>query len=141
MSSHALGLGPHGEQVGHAFDQLAQVEGRRVEEYLAGLDPRRIEQIADQHRERLGVAVHRLGELHLLGIEPRVEQQLAHARHGVERRPDLVADGREEMGLGLAGGVGSPSAPCAGAASSRCCVTSRLKSRTRRARRGRRRAR
>ena len=102
---HALDLGADDEDIGHAFHQLAQIEGARAQEDLIRFDPRRVQQVADQHRQRLGVAVHRFGEFPLLVIEPGFEQQFAHPRHRVERRADLVADGGEKPGLGLTGRI------------------------------------
>ena len=46
------------------------------------------------------------GEVALLVVERRVEQQAAHADDGVHRRADLVAHGRQERALGLVGGLG-----------------------------------
>ena len=43
----------------------------------------------------------RLGELALLVVERRVDEQAAHADDGVERRSDLVRHRREEAALGL----------------------------------------
>ena len=40
------------------------------------------------------------------GVQRRVEQQAAHADHGVHRRADLVAHRRQECALGLVGGLG-----------------------------------
>ena len=48
----------------------------------------------------------RLGEVALLGVERRVEQQAGHADDGVHRRADLVAHVRQERALGLVGRLG-----------------------------------
>jgi hypothetical protein len=49
---------------------------------------------------------HLLGRLTLLGRELFVFQQLGEAKHGVERRTQLVADPREELTRGRADRIG-----------------------------------
>ena len=44
-----------------------------------------------------------LGELALLWVKPRVQQQAGHADDGVHRRADFVAHGGQKCALGLAG--------------------------------------
>ena len=60
-----------------------------------------VEDVVDHVQQRIAAGADDLGELALLGRELGVEQQVAHADHGVHRRPDLVAHGGQESGLGL----------------------------------------
>ena len=95
-----------GDQVERRFDALAQVEGLALDVQPPGLDLREVEDVVDDRQQRLAAVADGLGELALLVVERRVEQQAAHADDGVHRRADLVAHRRQEGALGLVGGFG-----------------------------------
>ncbi len=99
------------EQVEGTLDDAAQVHRLRVELDLAGLDLGEVEDVVDDREQGVARGLDRLGVLLLLGVERRVEQQAAHADDRVHRRPDLVAHGREERGLGLVRVLGGAPAP------------------------------
>ncbi len=102
----ALGRRRRGQDVERALDALAEREGLRLELDLAGLDLGEVEDVVDDREQRLGGGVDRLGEVALLLVERRVEEQAAHADDGVHRGPDLVAHGGQEGALGLVGLLG-----------------------------------
>ena len=74
------------------LDQRGERERPRFQIELAGLDLGEIENLLDQRQQRFARGLGRLGVGRLLGRERRVEQQIGHAEHAVERRADLVAD-------------------------------------------------
>ena len=84
-------------------DRLAQREVGRRELDLAGLDLRVVEDVVDDQQQPLAGGAHDLRVLALLRVERRVEQQPGHADHAVERRAQLVADGRDEHRLRVRG--------------------------------------
>ena len=82
----------------------ASANGPRFQIEPAGFDLGEIENLLDQRQQRFARSLRRLGVSELLGRERRVEQQVGHAEHAVERRADLVADHGEEARLGAVGG-------------------------------------
>ena len=66
---------------------------------LPGLDLREVEDVVDDPQESFGRAADTGGVLVLFGVEVGAEQQLVEPDHGVHRRADLVAHGREELRL------------------------------------------
>ena len=94
------------DQVERRLDALAQVERMRLDVHPAGLDLREVEDVVDDRQQRVAGVADGRGEVALLVVERRVEQQAAHADHGVHRRADLVAHRRQERALRLVGGLG-----------------------------------
>ena len=102
----ALGLRARRQQFDRFLDHGGEREGPRLEVELAGLDLGEIQNLLDQRQQRFAGGLRRLGISHLLGRQRRVEQQVGHAEHAVERRADLVADHRQEARLGAIGALG-----------------------------------
>ena len=94
------------DQVERRLDALAQVERMRLDVHPPGLDLREVEDVVDDRQQRVARVADGRGEVALLVVERRVEQQTAHADHGVHRRADLVAHRRQERALGLVRGLG-----------------------------------
>ncbi len=101
-----LGCRNRGQQVQGGLQALAQVEGRRFQLHLAGLDLGEVQDVVDDGEQPIAAAADDLYELHLLGGQFRVEQQPAHADDGIHRGADLVAHGSQESALGFVGRVG-----------------------------------
>jgi hypothetical protein len=103
----ALALRFRRQKLDHAFDQRSNVErlGRKVDP--AGLDLREVEDLVDQGQERLARGLDRADIGRLLGSRRGVEQKVGHAEDAVQRRAELVTDGREEARLRLACGLGA----------------------------------
>jgi hypothetical protein len=93
-------------QVQRRVHALTQHEGLRLELHAPGLDLREVEDVVDDRQQRLARFVDQRRQLALVGVEPGVEQQPAHADDAVHRRADLVAHRRQERALGLVGGLG-----------------------------------
>ena len=92
----ALALGFGRKELDHALDQGPDVEGLGQEVDPAGLDLREVEDLVDEREERLPRGLHGADISRLLGIGRGVEEKLGHAEDAVQRRAELVADGREE---------------------------------------------
>ena len=89
------------EQRAHRCEQGVEVEvGRRHR--LLGLDPGDLEDFADHLEQALAGAAHGPHHVLLLARERGAAQQVGHADDRVQRRPQLVAHGREEAALGAA---------------------------------------
>ena len=77
----------------------------RLQIELAGFDLREIKDLLDQRQQCFARGLCRLRVSALLRRQRRVEQQVGHAEHAVERRADLVTDHRKEARLGAVGGL------------------------------------
>ena len=100
-----LGHGAPGDRVDGVLQRRAQVELDADELQLARLDLGEVEDVVDEHEERLGRSLDLLRELLLLVCEERVHDELVHPHDHVERRPHLVRHGCEELRLGVVGGL------------------------------------
>ena len=98
-----LAGGGFGDEVERRLDASPQIERRDFQLEATGVDLREVEDVVDDPEQRLAAGADDLGELPLAGLQVGVEQQPAHADHGVHRRADLVAHGGEERPLGLVG--------------------------------------
>ena len=94
------------DEVERRLDAVAQVERLRLDVHAPGFDLREVEDVVDDREQRIAGIADGGRVVVLLGVELRVEQQAAHADHGVHRRADLVAHRREERALGLVGRLG-----------------------------------
>ena len=92
--------GARREQVEHFFHGLVEIVRDVFQLDAAGLDLREVQDVVDDDQQALGGPANRAGEVHLLGIELGIHQQVAEADHAVHRRADLVAHRREELALG-----------------------------------------
>ena len=68
---------------------------------MPGLDFREIEDVVDQRQKSAAGALKDLDISLLLLIQIGLRQQVGHAQDGIERRPYLVAHGREKFALRL----------------------------------------
>src|SRR5205823_10129664 len=91
LEHDGLGLGAEGDGVERRFDDGADVHRLELEAELAGDDARDVEQVVDQLRLQLGVAVDHL-QRPLAGghVEIRALQHAHPAQHRRERRAQLV---------------------------------------------------
>jgi len=82
----------------------------------AGFDLREVEQVLDDLEQEASRGADLVEVAALLAVERGLERERGHAQHGVERRADLVAHVREELGLEprrverllALGGIGEP---------------------------------
>ncbi len=81
------------------LDHVEERERSLFELELAGLDLREVEDLVDHRDQGVTRRPHGVCVLALLVGQGRVEQQPAHPDHAVERRADLVAHVRDELGL------------------------------------------
>ena len=102
----ALALRARRQELDGALDQRRQVEGLLDQVELSRLDLREVEDLVEDRQQRLARCPHRLDIGLLFQVDPRGEQEVRHAENAVQRRADLVADGGQEAGLGLVGGLG-----------------------------------
>ena len=89
------------DEVQRRLDAFAQIERLRLDVHAPGLDLREVEDVVDDGQQRIARFADGGHVVVLLGVELGVEQQPAHADHGVHRRADLVAHRRQERALGL----------------------------------------
>jgi hypothetical protein len=97
-----LVAGPRRQQLDHALGCVGDLERRRPELDLAGLDLGEVEHLIDQRQQCIGRGRDGAGISALLGRELGVEQEAGHAENAVHRRSDLVAHRGEEARLRLA---------------------------------------
>ena len=64
--------------------------------------------IVDHAQQALAGEHDGVDELLLLGVERRVPEEGGHPQHPAERRPQLVGDGRQELGLDAERALGDP---------------------------------
>jgi hypothetical protein len=102
----ALALGFGRKELDHALDHGPDVEGLGQEVDPAGLDLREVEDLVDEREERLPRGLHGADIGRLLGSGRGVEEEPGHAEDAVQRRAELVADGREEARFRLARRLG-----------------------------------
>ncbi len=96
-----LGLGLRLDHRLRALGERLEVEGRGLENQLAGLELGVVEDVVHQREQVLAAIAHRRDQFALLRGERRVEQQPGETDHAVERRADLVAHVGEEARLGV----------------------------------------
>ncbi len=89
-------LGEHG---GHLLQQQPDVEVQPLQLQPAGLDLGEVEDVVDQPEQRPAGRLDTGRQPVLLGVERGAEQEVVEADHAVERRPDLVAHGGQEVRL------------------------------------------
>ncbi len=95
-----------GKHPGGFLDHVGQREVDRVELELARLDLREVQDVGDEHQERIARRGRGLRVGALLGVERSVHQEVRRSDDAVERRTDLVAHVREELRLRSRGGDG-----------------------------------
>ena len=89
-------------------DLLGRVEPLPLERQLARCDPRHVEQVGDQLGLDAGVALDGVDASDQVGVAAgdALLEQLRPADDGVERRPQLVRQRRQEVVLDLVGALG-----------------------------------
>src|SRR5215213_552995 len=102
----ALALGFGSKELDHPLDDGTDVEGLGQEVDSAGLDLRKVEDLVDEREQRLPGGLHGADIGRLLGARRGVEEEPGHAEDAVQRRAELVADGREEARFRLARRLG-----------------------------------
>ncbi|MNO78453.1 hypothetical protein D3C76_695890 [compost metagenome] len=98
-----LGLGAEDAQA--VFDQGVEIELHIIQFDLSGLEFGNVENFVDQGQQFVAGAVDGLHIVALLDRQWRAQQQLGHAQYAVHRGADLMADLRQELGLGIDLGV------------------------------------
>ena len=92
--------GLRGEDLDLVLEQRCQLERLEREREAPGLDLLHVEEVVDQRRQPLRLAVDRLQVAPArVVVEVVVHQQLREAEHARERRAQLVRDGGDELGL------------------------------------------
>ncbi len=94
------------EDLRHLVDDVVQPRRFAANLELTGLDLRKIEDVVDEAQQRARRTAQQPDGLALFFVEPRVAQKLEEPEYRVHRRPDLVADCREERALRAARGLG-----------------------------------
>ncbi len=102
----ALAVGRHGHQVRDVLEQVPQGEFVLVDLKKPRLDLREVEDVVDDHQQRVAGLLDRVHEVPLAVIHLGRGQQLGHAQDAVHRRADLVAHRGQELALGAAGRLG-----------------------------------
>ena len=88
------------EHVDRVLHQPVQVEVGGVQLDLARLDLGDVQHVLDEIEQRVRGRLHGAGDGLLLGVQLRVDEQVGHADHAVQRRAQLVAHVGQEPGLG-----------------------------------------
>src|SRR5215831_7983176 len=95
--------------VTECLQRFADALGKRVLDHvdvqLAGLDLGEIEDVVNQREQRIGRSLHQHQVFALLGGQTRVQSQLRHSDNAVHWSANFVAHIRQEIALGLAGGL------------------------------------
>jgi hypothetical protein len=103
---HALRLGALSEHEHGVLHAAQQVELDVLERHLARLDLREVEDVVDDRQQGLARRADRAGEVALLRVELRAQQELSHRQHAVHRCADLVTHVGEKGALRAAGFFG-----------------------------------
>ena len=101
----ALVFGQPTHQRHDRLDGARHLDVKMLDVELLRLDPRVIQHVVDERQQRPARLVDGLGELRLLWRQVGVEQQFGHAQHPIHGCADLMADGGQELRLGLIGGL------------------------------------
>ncbi len=102
-----LGVGRRAHGLERGVDDAAQLDRLEVEPELAGDDARDVEQVVDQLRlERALRSIVSSARAPAAAIELAGAQHLHPAEDGVERGPQLVGEGGQELVLGAVGLLG-----------------------------------
>ncbi|MNO61714.1 hypothetical protein D3C76_523690 [compost metagenome] len=101
----ALALGHGGMSAHDLLGQLQRAEFHLLQRHLPGLDLRYVEDVADQLQQCRGRALDGAQVFLLLARQAGQAEQFQGAQHAVQRCADLVAHGRQEQRLGLAGRI------------------------------------
>ncbi len=108
----ALAVGLRLHQRDAALDQIVEVLVGEGELELAGLDPAQIGEIVDDGDHALAGSAD---VLHVFDVtlvaeraEPLFDHHFGKSDDGVERRADLMADPRQQVGLGVGRAIGQP---------------------------------
>ncbi len=98
----SFGAGLFRPELGGALQDARQVDHGLFDRELPGLHLREVKDVVDQRPHGFAGAVDQLDLLLQAGIQgPVREQDLGHAENAVQGRANLVAGGRQEVGLGL----------------------------------------
>ena len=90
-------------------EQSGEIERDRLDQELAGLDLREIEQVVDDHQQAFRRSMGHFYEAALLGVLGTLKRDLGHAENAGHRRSDFVAHHCQEGSLGPFGrGGGIP---------------------------------
>jgi len=92
-----------GVDVEHTLDALAQPEAARFQIELARFHAREIQDVVDEHQQRIAAARDRAQVILLHAVEIGLRQEIGESQHAIERRANLVAHHREELALGSVG--------------------------------------
>jgi hypothetical protein len=95
-------LGP--PNLGQLFTMLPQVHIADLHLHLAGFDLGHVQHVVDQAEQDVATAQKDRDILGLVFRQGRGFQKVGGGGHRVERGPDFVADGGQEIGFALAGG-------------------------------------
>ena len=95
--AQALGAGPLLDHRSHPLDDFLDRQGRRLQFQLPGFEFGEIENIVDQPQQLLARLIDVLHPLELVRRQRIVPEQVGHADNGIERRPQFVADVRQEL--------------------------------------------
>src|SRR6266542_819049 len=107
VNRDVLGFGGWRDGVERRVHHVAQAHRREVQPQLAADDPRDVEDVLDQLRLRHGVVADDAQRaLRRRGIRLARREQVRPAEDRVQRRPQLVRQGREELVLHPVDGLG-----------------------------------
>ena len=105
VQTQTLGLGHLAADVGDTVKDAGEMEVGLFQDELSGLDLGEVENVVDQAQQVLAREMNLLEAVALVLRSTAVERQVGQADDGVHRRADLVAHVRQEIALGMAGGL------------------------------------
>ncbi|KAF5031945.1 hypothetical protein DSECCO2_622480 [anaerobic digester metagenome] len=98
----------HADHRGDIVEHFPEVELDVLDDDLAGLDLREIEDVVQNAQKRLGRTLDLEQVIPLTRGQPAAQGQVDHAQDGVHGRADLMAHVGQEAALGLVGDLGFP---------------------------------
>ena len=100
MNLDPLGVRGRRNRLQRVLKDEGQIDRLHVQPHVAGDDARNVEQLVDHLRERDRIAFDGLeGARHLRFVHHPAAHHACVAENGIQRRPELVRQGREEFVL------------------------------------------
>ena len=111
FQGNALLRRPQVKDVADITEKPAYGDRAEIQAHLAGLDPRQVQNVIDQHQQASTARPDGIEVIALLGICDRIVEQIAVANHRVHRRSDFMGHVGQEFALGTARSLRLPGQP------------------------------